>query len=302
MSAIDITGLRKSYGSVVAVDDVSLHVEGGEIFGVIGPNGAGKTTFLECVEGLRRPDAGQIRVMGLDPIGDGYELRERVGIQLQSSALPDRLKVSEALGLFASFYRKAVPRGALMRDVGLSESARVAFANLSGGQKQLLFIAMALLNDQEIVFLDELTTGLDPQAKRAVWQLVRAMRERGKTVVLTTHSMEEASELCDRVAIIDRGKVIALDKPAELTKRLGGEQRVSFATDGLDPNMLRTLPIVARVETNDGRIVVYGKGRDFVHDLISTLHDKEIRVSDLEVAQPTLEDVFLSLTGREMRE
>jgi len=302
MSAIDITGLRKSYGSVVAVDDVSLHVENAEIFGVIGPNGAGKTTLLECVEGLRRPDAGQIRVMGLDPIRDGYELRERVGIQLQSSALPDRLKVSEALGLFASFYRKAVPAGALIRDVGLSESARVAFANLSGGQKQRLFIALALLNDPEIVFLDELTTGLDPQAKRAVWQLVRAMRERGKTVVLTTHSMEEASELCDRVAIIDRGKVIALDKPSELTKRLGGEQRVSFATDGLDPNMLRTLPIVARVETNDGRIVVYGKGRDFVHDLISTLHDKDIRVSDLEVAQPTLEDVFLSLTGREMRE
>lgn len=301
MSAIDIEGLRKSYGSVVAVDDVSLRIDAGEIFGVIGPNGAGKTTLLECVEGLRRPNAGRARVLGLDPIRDGYAVRERVGIQLQSSALPDRLKVSEALDLFASFYRRAVPYGPLMREVGLNESARVAFANLSGGQKQRLFIALALLNDPEIVFLDELTTGLDPQAKRAVWQLVREMRGRGKTVVLTTHSMEEASELCDRVAIIDRGKVIALDTPSELTKRLGG-QRVSFAAGGLDPNMLRSLPIVARVETDNGRIVVYGQGRDFVHDLISALHEKDIRVSDLEVAQPTLEDVFLSLTGRAVRE
>ena len=211
---IQVSGCRKTYGSTVAVDDVSFEVRDGEIFGLIGPNGAGKTTTMECVEGLRRPDRGTISVLGLDPVRDVYQLQERIGVQLQQAQLQKRIKVWEAVDLWASLYRRSRVDGErLLEQLGLADKRNAWFMTLSGGQKQRLFIALALINDPEVVFLDELTTGLDPQARRAIWELVRGIRARGKTVFLTTHLMEEAERLCDRVAIIDHGRIIDIDTP-----------------------------------------------------------------------------------------
>ena len=229
---IKVDHLRKVYGTTVAVDDVSFEIYGGEIFGMVGPNGAGKTTTTECIEGLRQPDGGAIQVFGMSPQKEAYALRERIGVQLQTSALQDRLKVWEALDLFASFYAKPVDTQALLEQMGLKEKRSDKFAKLSGGQKQRLFIALALINDPELVFLDELTTGLDPQARHAMWDMVRGIRERGKTVFLTTHFMEEAERLCDRVAIVDHGKIVALDTPQNLIRNLGAENRLIFSIDG----------------------------------------------------------------------
>jgi ABC-2 type transport system ATP-binding protein len=211
---IEVTELRKRYGATVAVDGISLTAQAGEILGIVGPNGAGKTTTVECLEGLRRPDAGTVRVLGLDPRRQGAELHQRIGVQLQQAALPDRLKVWEALDLYAAFYRNPADWRRLLEEWGLAAKRDAAFADLSGGQRQRLFIALALVGRPEVVFLDELTTGLDPQARRATWELVRQVRAKGATVVLVTHFMEEAELLCDRVAIVDRGRVVALDTPA----------------------------------------------------------------------------------------
>ena len=219
MSAvIEVDGLVKRYGSATAVKGVSFSVNSGEIFGVVGPNGAGKTSTIECLEGLRRPDGGTVRVLGLDPGGQGPALRQRIGVQLQQAALPDRIKVWEALDLFASYYDRSVDWNALLEEWGLSQKRNAAFSSLSGGQQQRLFIALALVNDPEIVFLDELTTGLDPHARRATWNLIVRLRERGVTVVLVTHFMDEAEHLCDRVAVIDAGELIALGTPALLVE------------------------------------------------------------------------------------
>ncbi len=300
--AIEVQGLRKSYGPVRAVDGVSFSVGMGEIFGMVGPNGAGKTTTTECVEGLRRPDGGTIRVLGLDPRRDGYELRRRIGIQLQEAALPDRLRVREALDLFASFYPRRTDGDRLLEQLGLAEKRNAPFEKLSGGQKQRLFIALALINDPELVFLDELTTGLDPQARRAMWDLVRGIRDQGKTVFLTTHYMEEAERLCDRVAIIDHGRIIALDTPENLIRSLGAENRVVFSTDGWDGQALRQVPGVTRMERIGDRMVVYGRGEGLVGGVVGLLEREGVHFRDLRTEQPTLEDVFLALTGREMRE
>src|SRR5688572_20965031 len=217
--AIQVSGIRKSYGRTVAVDDVTFDVQSGEIFGLIGPNGAGKTTTMECVEGLRTPDRGNISVLGLHPTRDAYLLQERIGVQLQQAQLQKRIKVREAIALWASLYQKPADGNRLIDQLGLNEKRNAWFMTLSGGQKQRLFIALALINDPELVFLDELTTGLDPQARRAIWDLVRGIRERGKTVVLTTHLMEEAERLCDRVAIIEHGRIIDVDTPRGLVAR-----------------------------------------------------------------------------------
>src|SRR6478736_2672106 len=222
---IHVDSVRKTYGRTVAVDEISFDVEPGEIFGLIGPNGAGKTTTMECVDGLRVPDRGRISVLGLDPRRDVYALQERIGVQLQEAQLQKRIKVHEAVGLWASLYKRPVDGDRLLDQLGLSEKRNAWFMTLSGGQKQRLFIALALINDPELVFLDELTTGLDPQARRAIWDLVRGIRQRGKTVVLTTHLMEEADRLCDRVAIIDFGT------PAELVRRNCPERSVIVVTD-----------------------------------------------------------------------
>ncbi|MEV0597526.1 ABC transporter ATP-binding protein [Nonomuraea cavernae] len=219
MTAIEMDGLRKSYKGGNAVDGVSLRVERGEIFGIAGPNGAGKTTIVECASGLRRRDGGTLRVLGLDPQSDRRELLQRIGVQLQEAALPDAIKVGEALRMYASLYAKPADWREVMDEWGLTDKRRAGFASLSGGWKQRLFIALALVGNPDLVFLDELTTGLDPSARRTTWGLIREMRERGVTVVLVTHFMDEAEALCDRIAIIDRGRVIAEGSPRELITR-----------------------------------------------------------------------------------
>ncbi|MBM3241189.1 ABC transporter ATP-binding protein [Candidatus Poribacteria bacterium] len=303
MPIIKLEHLRKVYGDVVAVDDVSFEVEAGEIFGMVGPNGAGKTTTIECIEGLRRPDGGSIHVLGLNPKTDGYALRERIGMQLQESELPDRIKVWEALDLYASFYQRSVDWHSLMEQLGLADKSNAHFAKLSGGLKQRLFIVLALLNDPELVFFDELTTGLDPQARRTMWDLVRNVRDRGKTVFLTTHYMEEAEWLCDRVAIIDRGRIIALDTPENLIRSLDVDSRVVFSVDGtFEMEPLRTLRGVGRIEQSGERVTVYGQGQTLVGDVVNVLTTSGVRFRDLRTEQPTLDDVFLTLTGQEMRD
>src|SRR5215213_557137 len=241
---IHVSGFRKSYKRKVAVDDVSFDVHDGEIFGLIGPNGAGKTTTMECVQGLRTPDRGTIAVLGLDPFRDVYELQDRIGAQLQQAQLQKRIKVWEAVHLWAALYRKQTADGdRLLEQLGLADKRNAWFMTLSGGQKQRLFIALALINDPEVVFLDELTTGLDPQSRRTIWDLVRDIRQRGKTVFLTTHLMEEAERLCDRVAIIDHGRIIDVGTPTELVARHSPEQAVVLATaDVTAPAHLGALP------------------------------------------------------------
>ncbi|MEW5901214.1 MAG: ABC transporter ATP-binding protein [Acidobacteriota bacterium] len=303
MPAIVVDSLRKTYGAVTGVDGVSFEVRPGEIFGMVGPNGAGKTTTIECLEGLRRPDGGRAAVLGLDPQRDGYRLRERIGVQLQESALPDRLKVVEAMDLFASFYPDPVNWPPLLEQLGLSEKAKTPFGQLSGGQKQRLLIALALVNGPELVFLDELTTGLDPQARRAMWDLVRGIRDRGKTVFLTTHYMEEAENLCDRVAIIDHGKIVALDTPAALIASLDAETRIVFTTEGgFDESAFRAISGVTRLERSGGRVIIYGRGDGLLVRVVIALDQGKVRFRDLRTEHPSLDDVFIAMTGKEMRD
>jgi len=303
---VKVERLRKTYGDTVAVDDISFEVREGEIFGMVGPNGAGKTTTIECLEGLRKPDQGPLRVMGVDPQVNGQILRERTGMQLQQSNLPDRMKVWEALDLYASFYPISADWKVLLSELGLNEKRNTYFSKLSGGQKQRLFIALALLSDPQLVFLDELTTGLDPQARHAIWDLVRDVRLKGKTVLLTTHFMEEAEKLCDRVAIIDHGRIVALDTPQELIHSLGAEERIIFTLKGSLPSGFeKAFSGETLVEVQGERVVIHGKnGRKvpLVSEVVSLLAEKGIQFTDLRTEQPNLEDVFLSLTGRDMRE
>ena len=303
-SVIQVSGVRKTYGKTVAVDEVSFDVLEGEIFGLIGPNGAGKTTTLECVEGLRTPDRGSISVLGLDPFRQVYKLQERVGVQLQQAQLQKRIKVWEAVDLWASLYqKKALDGERLLEQLGLADKRQAWFMNLSGGQKQRLFIALALINDPEVVFLDELTTGLDPQSRRAIWDLVRGIRERGKTVFLTTHLMEEAERLCDRVAIIEHGRIIDMDTPARLVSRHCPERTVALATaDPLAEDRFRAIPGVEAVMCTDSRFTIRGRGDDLVTEVIHCLSENRIRVTDFRTILPNLEDVFLKLTGHSIRE
>jgi ABC-2 type transport system ATP-binding protein len=303
---VQVEGLRKTYGETVAVEEISFEVQEGEIFGMVGPNGAGKTTTIECLEGLRRPDSGKVRVLGMDPQSQGQVLRERTGMQLQQSNLPDRMKVWEALDLYAAFYPRAADWKTLLDQLGLEEKRNAYFSKLSGGQKQRLFIALALLPDPQLVFLDELTTGLDPQARHSIWDLVEEVRKRGKTVLLTTHFMEEAEKLCDRLAIIDHGKIVALDSPAALIRQLGAEERVVFSVEGsLPAGFEETLPGGIRLEVEGKRVSIQGKdGRQIplVSEVVGLLGSRGVQFNNLHTEQPDLEDVFLSLTGREMRE
>jgi ABC-2 type transport system ATP-binding protein len=301
-AAITVNGLRKTYGPLTAVDGVGFEVGAGEIFGMVGPNGAGKTTTIECLEGMRSPDAGDVRILGLDPRRDGYELRERIGVQLQQSSLPDDIKVWEALGLFASYYRKPAPWEPLLDELGIADKREARFSKLSGGQKQRLFIALALVNDPEVVFLDELTTGLDPHARRAMWNLVRAIRDRGKTVFLTTHYMEEAEHLCNRVLIIDRGRIVALDTPEKLVANLKAESRIIFtaAEPDYDPAPLRAVAGVTRVDMAGDKVTVTGRGDRLVILVVNALDAQRVRFRDLRTEQPNLDDVFMAMTRDEM--
>jgi ABC-2 type transport system ATP-binding protein len=301
---IQVSGVRKTYGSTVAVDEVSFEVNDGEIFGLIGPNGAGKTTTMECIEGLRRPDRGTISVLGLDPVRHVYKLQDRIGVQLQQAQLQKRIKVWEAVDLWASLYRKkAINAAHLLEQLGLTDKRDAWFMNLSGGQKQRLFIALALINDPEVVFLDELTTGLDPQSRRAIWDLVRGIRARGKTVFLTTHLMEEAERLCDRVAIIEHGRIIDIDSPQKLVDRHCPERTVVLVTD--DPaaeERFLAIPGVEAVIRTDMRFAIRGRGDDLVAEVIHCLSENRIRVTEFRTILPNLEDVFLKLTGHSIRE
>ena len=301
--AIHVAAIRKGYGRTIAVDDVSFDVQAGEIFGLIGPNGAGKTTTMECVEGLRTPDRGVISVLGLSPTRDIYALQERIGVQLQEAQLQKRIKVREAVALWAALYRKPADGDRLIEQLGLSDKRNAWFMTLSGGQKQRLFIALALINDPELVFLDELTTGLDPQARRAIWELVRGIRQRGKTVLLTTHLMEEAERLCDRVAIIDHGRIIDVGTPAELVRRHCPEQTVVLATDDATAAArLGAVPEIESVTCEGSRVTVRGRAADLVTRVIGCVAEHRIRVTDFRTDAPTLEDVFLRLTGHTIRD
>lgn len=301
---IEVSGVRKTYGATIAVDEVSFTVNDGEIFGLIGPNGAGKTTTMECIEGLRTPDGGKISVLGLDPFRQVYQLQERIGVQLQQAQLQKRIKVWEAVDLWASLYKKKqVDARRLLEQLGLTEKRDAWFMNLSGGQKQRLFITLALINDPELVFLDELTTGLDPQSRRAIWDLVRGIRERGKTVFLTTHLMEEAERLCDRVAIIEHGRIIDMDTPQRLVDRHCPERSVALTTD--DPGAEARFRAIAHVENvtrKDSRFTIQGRGDDLISEVIHCVSENRIRVTDFRTILPNLEDVFLKLTGHSIRD
>jgi ABC-2 type transport system ATP-binding protein len=282
---------------------VSFDVEPGEIFGLIGPNGAGKTTTMECVEGLRPADRGVVSVLGLDPSRDAYALQQRIGVQLQAAQLQKRIKVGEAVAFWASLYRQPANGERLIEQLGLSDKRDAWFMTLSGGQKQRLFIALALIHDPLLVFLDELTTGLDPQARRAIWELVRDIRRRGKTVFLTTHLMEEAERLCDRVAIIDHGRIVDIGTPAQLVLRHCPERTVIVATPQTDAHeRFAAVPGVVSVDRTDGHIVVQGRGEDVVTQVIQCVAEHRIPVTDFRTEVPTLEDVFLRITGHDIRD
>jgi len=303
---ITVEGLRKCYGSVKAVDNVTFQVRKNEIFGMVGPNGSGKTTTIECIEGLRHPDEGRLIVLGLDPNSDIYELRERTGVQLQSSNLPNRMRVEEALNLFSSFYRRAADWRPLLEELDLADKRRALYSQLSGGQKQRLFVALALINRPEIVFLDELTTGLDPQARHATWDLVREIQGRGATVFLTTHYMEEAERLCNRVAILDHGRIIALNTPENLVGQLGMGTRIIFQVNKQDnaafqPARIGAIDGVRRVEQQGEEVVVYGHGDGLISAVILALETARLPVYNLRTEQANLEDAFLALTGHAIR-
>jgi len=287
--------LRVRYGDTLAVNDVSLSINRGEIFGILGPNGAGKTTTVECIGGLRRPDSGSVTVLGLDVRSNAKELRERVGIQLQASELPDKLRVGEALELFASFYRDPADPERLLSLLGLTEKRETRFANLSGGQRQRLSIALALIGRPELAILDELTTGLDPQSRRETWKLIERIRDEGVTVILVTHFMEEAEYLCDRVALLHHGHVIAVDTPAALGAGMG--ERISFRpARPLDLEALRQLPEVRTVSRDGERIVVDGSG-DLVAAVMAVLVRERVVPEQTEIEQSTLDDAFVALTA-----
>jgi ABC-2 type transport system ATP-binding protein len=301
-TVIEVRGLHKEYGDTVAVDDVSFTVSEGEIFGILGPNGAGKTTTVECVEGLRKPDRGELRVLGLDPLRDRAELTQLIGAQLQESQLPAKLRVAEALDLYSSFYRAPADWRSLLEALGLAGKSDTPFRKLSGGQKQRLSIALALVGSPRIAVLDELTTGLDPQARRDTWELIESIRDRGVTIVLVSHFMEEAERLCDRVALIDKGRVVVQDTPAGLAQRVEVAQRIQFRPSGsVSDALLTSVPGVTDVIRRGDVVVVSGTG-DVLNGVISMLARNQIVAQQLRVDQANLEDAFLELTGKHAEE
>jgi ABC-2 type transport system ATP-binding protein len=297
-NVIEVQNLHKAYGDTIAVDDVSLTVHEGEIFGILGPNGAGKTTTVECIEGLRTPGSGTISVLGLNPLHDRTELTQVLGVQLQDSQVPAKLEVAEALSLYSAFYRNPADWRELLDLLGLAGKAKTRFGKLSGGQKQRLSIALALLGNPKVAVLDELTTGLDPQARRDTWDLIEGIRDRGVTVVLVTHFMEEAERLCDRVALIDAGRVVVVDSPASLAERAGEEQRIQFTPSvPFDDALLTSLPDVINV-IHRGDVVVVTGNENALNSVTSVLARHQIVARHLRVEQASLEDAYLKFTGR----
>jgi ABC-2 type transport system ATP-binding protein len=307
-SALRCRGLVRRYGEVVALAGLDLDVRRGECFGMLGPNGAGKTTAVEILEGLNVPDAGEVEVLGESWQGDGLALRRRLGVQLQETKFPEKLRVSEVIVLFRSFYPRGLGAAEALSLIGLEEKAAAFVRTLSGGQKQRLSLACALIGDPELLFLDEPTTGLDPQSRRQTWEIVEGLKVRGRTVLITTHYMEEAARLCDRVAIVDHGKVIALDTPRRLVASLGAEHVVEFATDEaaagrLSESMLAALPSVEGVarEGDNWRLTVREVHRA-VPELLAALAARGAEPTHLTTHHATLEDVFMALTGRRLRD
>jgi ABC-2 type transport system ATP-binding protein len=299
-AAVQIAHLRKTYGEVVAVDDLSLSVAEGEIFGILGPNGAGKTTTAECVLGLRSPDAGSIRVLGLDPGQDRGDLHLVVGAQLQESALPAKLRVGEILDMYQSFYREPADVGELVDGLGLAGKVKDYYRSLSGGQRQRLSIALALIGRPKVAVLDEMTSGLDPQARRDTWNIIEGVRDRGVTILLVTHFMEEAERLCDRVALIDAGHVVALDSPAGLAARASGGKSIRFVPSApFDDRLLTELPEVGTVTRNGSHVVVTGTG-ELVNVVILVLATAGVTARDVQLETSSLEDSFVKLTGRNL--
>jgi ABC-2 type transport system ATP-binding protein len=295
---VSVRHLRKTYGTVAAVDDVSFTVAAGEIFGVLGPNGAGKTTTVECAIGLRTPDSGTIRLLGLDPRADRARVHEIVGVQLQAGALPAKLRVGEILDMYRSFYRDPADVSDLVEVLGLAGKRRDYYQSLSGGQRQRLSVALALIGRPQVAVLDEMTTGLDPRARRDAWELIERVRDRGVTIILVTHFMEEAERLCDRVALIDAGQVVALDTPAGLTAQARGGKSVRFRPSArFDDGLLTRRPEVRQVRHEGPHVLVSGQG-DLVNAVILTLAGAGVTAHDVELDSSSLEDAFVRLTGR----
>jgi ABC-2 type transport system ATP-binding protein len=298
MNVIEVNDIVKHYGGRAVVDGISFAVEEGEIFAILGPNGAGKTTTVETITGLRTPDSGTIKVLGLDPRHDRDALRRQVGVQLQESQLPDRVRVWEALDLYASFYDQPADPKELLSDLGLQDKRDTPFAKLSGGQKQRLSIALALVGNPKVAVLDELTTGLDPQARRDTWELIEGVRNRGVTVVLVTHFMEEAERLADRIALIDAGKVVALNTPAGIVRLVDVEQRLRFRPSiPFHEAILTGLPEVRSVSRSGRTLVVVGTG-NLIAAVTAALARHQVVANELRIEQPDLDDAFIALTGR----
>ncbi len=305
MPAIEARQVVKTYGEVIAVDGISFTVDEGEVFGFLGPNGAGKTTTVEILEGYRRPDQGEVAVLGLDPFQDGRELRESVGILLQSTSLYPDLSVAELVSLFSGYYRHTLEPDTLMSAMGLEKKRSAHYGELSGGQRQRLALILAFLNDPQLLFLDEPTAGLDPQSRQAVWEWMTQARENSRTVFLTTHHIEEAEELCDRVAIVDHGKIIALDTPRRLMAELDHGQRIAFLADvSLDLAKLSSIPGVwAATNGKSGEYTLHAEDSQLaLTKLLEMASQEGFYPRDLRVVGATLEDVFISLTGRRIRE
>ncbi len=301
--ALICEGVVKRYGDTVAVDGVSLKVVRGEVFGLIGPNGAGKTSLVECLAGLRSRDGGTVELLGLDPEVETREVRQRTGIQLQTSALPSRMKVREAVRLFASFYQRQADADLLLERLGLADKANSYVERLSGGQRQRVFIALALVNRPELVFLDELTTGLDPRARTAIWDVIEDIRDQGTTVILTTHFMEEAEQLCDRVGIIDEGKIVALDTVTGLVAGLEAPVKLSFRVEGAAPlDAIRNVGGVTAVTVRGDRVTVQGSNERFQQEVLQVLGTHGAWAQDISTERASLEQVFLELTGTEPEE
>ena len=301
---LQVENLVKRYGDVAAVRGVSFTVEEGEVFGLLGPNGAGKTTTVEILEGLREPDGGQVSVCGLDPQRNSQELKHEIGAALQSTSLPDKLRVMEALRLFASFYKRRRKLEDLLERFGLEEKRNAFYSQLSGGQKQRLALAMALVNDPKLLFFDEPTAGLDPQVRREIYDIIEELKRDKKTIVMTTHYIEEAERLCDRVAIIDHGKVIAYGTPRELKARSGGTTRIEVRLSKPESNgTLKTLEGVVDAREVDGAYVLHSqRSPQTIVSLVKHLEARGNELVSLEIATPSLEDVFIELTGRRLRD
>lgn len=294
---IEVEDLVVEYKGVQVVDHVSFSVEEGEIFGMIGPNGAGKTTTIECIEGIRENYSGSIRVLGLNPKVDRKKLYNLIGVQLQETSYQDKIKVWEICKMFSSFYANPLPYESLLNDFGLYDKVNSYVSKLSGGQRQKLAIILALIANPKIIFLDELSTGLDPQARRSMWELIKGLQKDGKTIYMTTHFMDEAEYLCNRIAIMDKGKVVAVDTVENLIKRFGLEETVVFKADELNLDEIERIAGVTSLERRGSEVCVKGREINFVNNILNYLGNNQIRYRDLKVIQPSLEDVFLKITA-----